>query len=114
MRQTSGTKRMLSSKEKCRTMKLGKIIGKVVSTRKEGNVNSLKILVVDYLDENLVATGKTAACIDTVNAGEGDVVLLCSSSSARETKTTKSVCTDNSIVGIVDSISVGRNNVYKK
>jgi microcompartment protein CcmK/EutM len=105
---------MLSSKEKCKTMKLGKIIGKVVSARKEGNVNSLKILVVDYLDENIVETGKTAACIDTVNAREGDVVLLCSSSSARETKTTKSACTDNSIVGIVDTISTGQKYLYKK
>jgi len=95
-------------------MKLGKIIGKVVSTRKEGNVNSLKILVVDYLDENLVETGKTVACIDTVNAGDGDVVLLCSSSSARETKTTNNACADNSIVGIVDTISAGKKYVYKK
>lgn len=105
---------MLSLKEKCKAMKLGKIIGKVVSTRKEENINSLKILIVDYLDENLVETGKTAACIDTVNAGEGDVVLLCSSSSARETKMTKSTCSDNSIVGIVDTISTGKKYLYKK
>lgn len=95
-------------------MKLGKIIGKVISTRKEGNVNSLKILLVAYLDENLVETGKTVACIDTVNAGEGDIVLLCSASSARETKITKNACTDNSIVGIVDAISVGKKYLYKK
>jgi ethanolamine utilization protein EutN len=95
-------------------MKIGKVIGKVVSTRKEGNVEGLPILVVSYLDETLSDTGKTAACIDTVNAGEGDVVLLCASSSARMTSKTTNVATDNTIVGIVDSVSAGSKYVYRK
>jgi microcompartment protein CcmK/EutM len=95
-------------------MKLGKVIGKVVSTRKEGNINGLKILVVSYLDENLEDTKKTVACIDTVSAGEGDIVLLCSSSSARITKMTKNTASDNTIVGIVDAISSGSSYSYKK
>ncbi|MGA7720197.1 MAG: EutN/CcmL family microcompartment protein [Ignavibacteriaceae bacterium] len=95
-------------------MKLGKVIGNVVSTRKEGNITGLKILVVSYLDENLIDTKKTAACIDTVSAGEGDIVLLCSSSSARITKMTRNVASDNTIVGIIDAISSGSKYTYKK
>jgi microcompartment protein CcmK/EutM len=95
-------------------MKLGKVIGNVVSTKKEGNITGLKILVVSYLDENLTDTKKTAACIDTMSAGEGDIVLLCSSSSARMTKMTKNVASDNTIVGIVDSVSSGNIYTYKK
>ena len=95
-------------------MKLGKVIGKVVSTKKEGNLGGLKILVVNYLDEKLSDTKKTAACIDTVGAGDGDVVLLCSSSSARFTETTRNAATDNSIIGIVDSVSAGGKYVYKR
>ena len=95
-------------------MKLGLVIGKVISTRKEGNVEGLKILVVSYLNENFEDRNKTAACIDTVNAGEGDVVLLCSSSSARLTAVTKNVATDNTIVGIVDSVSSGNKYLYRK
>jgi len=95
-------------------MKIGRVIGKVVSTRKEGNVGGLPILVVSYLDETLSETGKTAACVDTVNAGAGDVVLLCASSSARMTSRTTNVATDNTIVGIVDSVSKGSDFVYKK
>ncbi len=91
---------------------LGKVTGKVVSTRKEGNVGGLKILVVNYLDEDLQDTGKGAACIDTVNAGDGDVVLLCSSSSARLTAITKNVCTDNTIVGVVDTVSASGKDIY--
>ena len=95
-------------------MKLGRVIGKVVSTRKEGNVEGLRILVVQYLDDKLATTGKTAACIDSVNAGDGDIVLLVSSSSARLTNVTKNVCTDNTIVGIVDTISAENKYLYKK
>jgi len=95
-------------------MKIGKVIGKVVSTRKEGNIDGLPILVVSYLDDKLADTGKTAACVDTVNAGDGDVVILCASSSARMTSKTTHVATDNTIVGIVDSVSVGSTYLYRK
>ncbi len=95
-------------------MKLGKVIGKIVSTRKEGNVTGLRMMVVRYLDENLDETKKTGACIDSVNAGEGDIVLLCSSSSARLTDATKNSAIDCTIVGIVDSVSSGNKYVYKK
>ncbi len=95
-------------------MKLGKVIGNVVATKKVDNIRSLKILVVNYLNEAMEETKTTAACIDTVSAGEGDIVLLCSSSSARLTKMTKNACTDNTIVGIVDSVSSGSKYIYKK
>ncbi len=95
-------------------MKLGKVIGQIISTRKAGNVDSLKLLVIHYLDEKLHETQKTAACVDTVKAKAGDIVLLCSSSSARMTKLTRHVCTDNTIVGIVDSISTAKNDWYKR
>jgi microcompartment protein CcmK/EutM len=95
-------------------MKMGKVIGKVISTKKEGNVGGLPILVVSYLDETLADTGKSAACIDSVNAGDGDVVLLCASSSARMTSKTTNVATDNTIVGIIDSVSAGSTYVYRK
>ena len=95
-------------------MKLGIVIGNVVSTRKVGNNEGLKMLVVSYLNDELVDTKKTAVCIDTVNAGSGDVVLLCSSSSARLTSMTSKAVTDNTIVGIVDAISTGNKYTYRK
>ncbi len=95
-------------------MKLGRVIGQIVSTRKEGNVDGLPLLVVKYLDENLGDQPRSAACVDTVSASDGDIVLLCMSSSARMTKYTRNVCTDNTIVGIVDIISTGGEDWYKK
>jgi len=95
-------------------MKLGIVIGNVVSTRKVGNNSGLKMLVVSYLNDELADTEKTAVCIDTVNAGRGDIVLLCASSSARMTSMTRGAVTDNTIVGIVDAISSGGTYTYTK
>ncbi len=95
-------------------MHLGKVIGNVVSANKESNLEGLKLLVVNYMNDELKLTGKTVVCTDSVSAGPGDVVLLCASSSARLTRLTKNVCTDNTIVGIVDSISSSGETLYHK
>ncbi len=93
-------------------MQLGKVIGNVVSVKKVENLSGLKLMVVDYLDEELKSKEKSTVCVDTVSAGKGDLVLLCSSSSARLTADTKNVCTDNTIVGIVDSVSADGKYIY--
>jgi len=95
-------------------MKLGKVIGKIIATRKVDNVAGTKLYVVRYLDENLGEMKKTAACVDTVNANIGDIVLLCSSSSARMTQMTRYMCIDNSIVGVVETISGEKQNRYQR
>lgn len=95
-------------------MQLAKVIGSVVSVRKVGNLKGLKLLVVEFLDEGLTSLKKTAVCADTVQAGPGDLVLTCSSSSARMTKDTKNVCIDNTIVGIIDSVNSENKWIYRK
>ena len=94
-------------------MKFGKVIGQVVATVKTGRIDGLRLLVVRTLDWDLKATPKTDTCVDTVNARVGDVVLTCSSSSARSTRQTKDVCTDNAIVAIVETVAVDRSDVYR-
>ena len=93
-------------------MKFGKVIGQVISTRKEGKVHGLRILIVHQLDEKMCETGKIVASIDTVNSKIDDIVLVCSSSSARQTALTEGVCTDNSIVGIVETVSSHKKDWY--
>ena len=95
-------------------MKLAKIIGRVVSTHKEGNLEGLKLIVVRYLDENLKDLNTTTVCTDSVNARDGDIVLVCASSSARLTAKTHNVATDNTIIGIIDLISIGKMDIYRK
>ena len=95
-------------------MKLAVVVGKVVSTRKCGNLGGHPVLAVHYLRKNLVPSNVFAAAVDTVGASEGDVVMICHSSSARKTEQTKDVATDCSIIGIVDSVSSGNKDIYKK
>jgi microcompartment protein CcmK/EutM len=95
-------------------MQLAKVIGKIIATNKSGRLAGLKLLVVKQLDEKLNPLARTEVCTDTVEANSGDIVLLCSSSSARKTKMTDGVCTDNTAVALIDSIASNKKYVYKK
>jgi ethanolamine utilization protein EutN len=89
-------------------MQFAKVIGNVVSTQKTGRVGGLPLMVVRFLDEGLKAAADTQAAVDTVGCRPGDTVLLCGSSSARMTSKTRDVCADLAIVGIVDTVTVGK------
>ena len=56
-------------------MKLGKVIGTVVSTQKVESFEGVKLLLVQPLDENYAEKGEPLAACDTVQAGVGDIVL---------------------------------------
>jgi len=52
--------------------------------------------------------------VDSVGAGEGEIVLCCSGSSARMTGTTEERPVDAVIVAIVDSAELNGTRVYEK
>lgn len=87
-------------------MKLGRIVGTVVSTRKDPSLESLKLLVVDNLTPQLEREGGYVVAIDSVGAGVGEVVLYASGSSARLTSVTKDRPVDAVIMAIVDSFDI--------
>ncbi|MGB9553720.1 MAG: EutN/CcmL family microcompartment protein, partial [bacterium] len=57
-------------------MKIGKVIGNVVTTRKVESLEGVKLLLVQPLDENLQEVGSPLVACDTVQAGPGDVVFF--------------------------------------
>jgi len=57
-------------------MTLARIIGTVVSTAKLPVYEGHKILVAQPVDPSGAPKGKTVLALDTVQAGEGDVVLV--------------------------------------
>jgi ethanolamine utilization protein EutN len=100
-------------------MFVAKVIGSVVCTQKTGSMVGHKLLVVEpyRLDEarqGLKSAGRTFVAVDTVGAGEGELVLIVQGSSARLTPETKNLPVDTVIVGIVDSVHVGQASVYAK
>lgn len=99
-------------------MFLGRITGSVVSTQKVDELVGSKLLMVEPLRVNeqnqsdLQPTGRSFVVIDTVGAGEGQVVLCVQGSSARFTPETKTLPIDAAIVGIVDSVTVNDQTIF--
>jgi microcompartment protein CcmK/EutM len=95
-------------------MLLGKVVGTVVSTRKEPTLEGNKFLVVRGLDLEGKATSTLVVAVDAVGAGVGEVVLYASGSSARQTEMTKDRPVDATIMAIVDQLEVGGQMKYEK
>ncbi len=95
-------------------MLLGKVIGTVVATRKEPELNGLRLLLVRELDSAYLPAGKIIVAIDAVGAGDGEIVLFAAGSSARLTSVTKDRPVDHVIMAIVDSVQADGETVYDK
>lgn len=57
-------------------MRLGRVIGNVVSTRKNPKLEGAKLLLVQPLDATATPRGHAVLAVDAVQAGVGDTVLL--------------------------------------
>lgn len=57
--------------------------------------------------------GNTIVAIDTLGAGEGELVMMAQGSSARQADGLKSMPVDAAIVGIVDTVSVQGAKTYE-
>ena len=95
-------------------MLLGKVVGTVVATRKEEELEGLKLLLVRGMDLDGKPTTTFVVAVDAVGAGVGEVVLYASGSSARQTKVTKDRPVDATIMAIVDQLEVGGDLKYVK
>lgn len=88
-------------------MFLAKVVGNVVSTQKDEKFVGTKLLIVRKMDENRQLIGESLVAIDTVGAGNGEIVLVVTGSGARYVDTSERVIpSDASIIGIVDSVEV--------
>lgn len=95
-------------------MHLAKVLGTVVSTRKEESLQGLKFLLLGQLDDRRKATGTIVIAADAVGAGKGELVMYASGSSARQTKATDKRPVDAVVMAIVDSWEIEGEEIYKK
>jgi len=86
-------------------MILGKVIGTVVSTKKDERLVGFKLLVVQKYNIKLEPTDGFVVAVDTVGAGFNELCLVVSGSSSRQTSKTDKKPVDAAIVGIVDEVS---------
>ena len=96
-------------------MVLAKVVGTVVSTRKEPKIEGIKFLLLEKLDAATMR-GKNdfLVAMDSVGAGPGEVVFYASGSSSRMTEVTEGKPSDATITAIVDVIELGGKTVYHK
>jgi len=85
---------------------LGKVIGTVWSTKKDENLVGAKFLIVNELDLDLNEKDRFVVAVDSVGAGDGEVVLVATGSSSRQTEFTKDKPVDAVIMAIVDKLDV--------
>lgn len=96
-------------------MDVCKVKGNIVSTNKCEKLMGLKLMLVRQFNlEKQKEEGIPFVAIDTVGAGEGEVVLVVKGSSARQTQITENKPVDSSIVGIIDLIEVEGKTVFRK
>ena len=84
-------------------MLIGKVVGSVVSTRKNERLVGSKFMIV----ETVALTGdvKRIVAIDDVGAGIGELVLVATGSAARIGCNHENAPIDAAIVGIIDDPS---------
>ncbi|MCF6184382.1 MAG: EutN/CcmL family microcompartment protein [Bacteroidales bacterium] len=96
-------------------MVLAKVVGTIVSTQKEQNMEGIKLLLLEKIDP-VTLNGKNDFVVstDAVGAGLDEIVCLAAGSGARQTTLTKGVPTDASVIAIVDSIEKDGKFTFQK
>jgi ethanolamine utilization protein EutN len=88
-------------------MFLARVIGDVVSTIEHEALRGKKILLVERIDTSCEPLGETLLAIDSVDAGEGDVVLVVDEGGSAAMVTGQDDPPIRTvIVGVVDSVDV--------
>ena len=98
-------------------MFIAKVVGSVVATQKTESMRGSKLMMIEpYVIEHkardrFVTTSRSLVAVDVVGVGEGEFVLVVQGSSARMTPETKPLPVDCTIIGIVDSVTLEKQNV---
>jgi microcompartment protein CcmK/EutM len=95
-------------------MKLGRIVGTVVSTRKEPKIEGLRLYLVQDISLSLEGKESFVVAADVMGAGVGEIVLYASGSSARQTEQTDNRPVDAVVMAIVDTMTLGDELLYNK
>ncbi len=95
-------------------MQIARVIGTVVASRKDPELEGLKMLLLQVASPEGTPEGSFVVAVDAVGAGVGDLVLYASGSSARQTSVTKDRPVDATVMGIVDMVDESGESRYHK
>jgi len=101
-------------------MILARVEGSLVATKKNEKITGRKLLMVRPLlidspeAAELRQGASTLVVVDELGAGDGEYVVIVQGSSARLGMKDKDAPVDAVVVGIVDSVDLGKRVLYKK
>ncbi len=95
-------------------MQLARVIGTLVATRKDEKMEGMKFLIVRPINPDGLEIASAVVAVDAVGAGVGEVVMIATGSSARQTVLTDRRPCDAVIMAIVDTWEVGGEVKYRK
>lgn len=87
-------------------MTLGKVTGTVVATQKDEKLVGSKLMIVQDVNLDGETEKQYTVAVDAVGAGIGEIVLVATGSSARQTSVTSNKPVDAVVMAIVDTIEV--------
>jgi microcompartment protein CcmK/EutM len=88
-------------------MIIGEVVGTVVSTQKHYKVEGRKLLLVQPLDLDGGAEGHPLLAVDSVDAGEGDrVLVVVEGRSAAMAAERPQAPLDAAVVGVIDAVDL--------
>ena len=87
-------------------MLLGKVIGTVWATRKDEKLTGLKLLLIRHVELDYSMKKSYVVAADAVGTGIGEIVLITTGSSARQSELTEGKPVDAVVSGIIDKLDV--------
>ena len=91
-------------------MVICKVVGNIWATKKEEELNGMKLMVVNQTDEWGKNESESFVAADIVGAGIGERVLVVNGSTARKAFGKDELPVDAAIVGIIDTIEVDKGS----
>jgi ethanolamine utilization protein EutN len=89
-------------------MRLARVIGKVWATAKDEKLNSLKIALIQPVDEHDAPLGSALVAADSLSSRDGDLVFWVSGPEATVPAEGMRIPSDVTIVGLVDRLDLSR------
>ena len=87
-------------------MFIGVVIGNVWATKKDDQLNGMKLMVVQRIDPADGKRHESIVAADRVGASIGEQVLVVTGSSARMALASPDIPMDAAIVGILDEVEI--------
>jgi len=93
-------------------MQIAQVRGTVVGTQKLPSMTGVKLLLLQFIDENGELLPEYEVAADPVGAGLGEWVLVNRGSAARQEEGHQNRPLDAMIVAIIDTVTVNNRRLY--